>query len=152
MDKAEFLQTAHSHMKAMLENDGEFWPPHAWRLTDEGVSVYCLAMDEPSQCWDVAMAECSKPDTLQMLFGLDRHGKPGQGTTLQDLVAGFYYEAGAPQPFRPFIVEYASKPEPRVLWFNWDNAFWCAAIEYEKLTCIKSLQAMLAGKKAAHGN
>ncbi len=134
MDAAEFLSTVHKHLTAMLA-DGELgMTGYAWALKDgsadkQGVTILALDLN-PEQSWLLALMTALEPDTQMLIFGLDRNGKPDQGTTLGDLVAGFFYERGE-RP-RPFVVEYTVPPlASRVLWFNWHNPFWTRAIGIE---------------------
>lgn len=145
MDSADFLQTVHSHIAAMVV-DGELgMAGYGWGLEiddagQDSVSIYALDL-EPMEAWELALLKCIDPATAQFAFVLDRYGKPGQGTTLGDLVAGIYYERGSPQPIRPLIIEYTAKPSPRCLWFNWDNRYWNAALRGELEGAFEALRA-----------
>lgn len=153
MDTAEFLKSTHAHIAAMIAIDdagkecfGGFGS-YAWALTDKGIEMYALHV-KPEEAWMAAMVTAAKPTTSHMIFGLDRNAKPEQGTTLTSLVAGFFYERDTGAAFQPFTVEYAMKPEKRVLWFNWGNRFWNAVIEFEMAQVARVLLQKLEERDA----
>jgi len=95
--------------------------------SDDGLSAYALDLT-PKQAYAHMLAECALKKPREMIFGLDRFAKPGQGTTLGDLIAGHHFVAG--KPTRPFIVEY--QHEPRIVRpIDWNNMFWNATLLLE---------------------
>jgi hypothetical protein len=151
MDAAEFLSTVHKHLSAMLADGEPGMQGYAWVLADEpeaGVTVMAIDL-EPQEAWTLAIMRMVEPSTRMMIFCLDRYGKPGQGTTLGDLVAGYFYERG--HDYRPFIVEYAPAGPPRVLWFNWHNKLWNEAIVLEFRQSIAALRQMTDAEMKRRG-
>jgi hypothetical protein len=145
MDSADFLTAVHDHIKACTSDGDLGLPGYIWKLDDaDALAVFALDL-QPTEAWALFMVEALKPETRQILFCLDRYSRPQQGTSLSDLVAGIYFDRPG-QRLRPFIVEYQAKPEHRVLWFNWQNEFWNAAIRHE-LKQVLARQPGLAGGK-----
>jgi hypothetical protein len=101
--------------------------PHALALNAAGeMTVYALALDVQS-AYRLMASTWLRGEVVELIFALDRFAKPGQGTTLGDLLAGWHWsKAGR----RPFIIEY--QHEPRIVKpVEWGNAFWNAALTGE---------------------
>jgi hypothetical protein len=142
MDEAEFLQWVHEHIAACTSAGALGLAGYAWTQgADDQTAIFALDL-EPPQAWATFMAEASKPEVRRGAFALDRYGRPHQGTTLGDLVAGIYVDKTGDPSWRisPFVVEYTAKPEPRVLWFNWANEFWNAAIRLEMASVLNTVR------------
>jgi len=64
---------------------------------------------------------------LEIIFATDRFALAGQGTELEDLVAGAHLRVGV---WRPFIIEY--RHDPRLVKpICWTNGYWNRAIAEE---------------------
>lgn len=63
----------------------------------------------------------------QMIYSLDRNGKPDQGTVLPDLVAGCHWYDGK---WHPFIIEYQAEPLT-VRPVEYGNEFWSRVLMIE---------------------
>ena len=101
---------------------------------DGGMTLYALDLTPP-QAYAMMLGEWTKRRPAEMIFALDRFTKPGQGTTLGDLVAGFYCPSQSAAP-RPFILEY--QHEPRIVKpIEWDNLFWNAALHSEIIAALR---------------
>lgn len=101
--------------------------PNALLLDRAGeLTVYALAVP-PDQGYQLMLAECANRQARELIFAFDRFAKPGQGTTLGDLMAGHHYAGGR---WRPFVVEY--QHEPRIVKpICWSNLFWNAVLTGE---------------------
>jgi hypothetical protein len=71
-----------------------------------------------------------------ILFGLDRHTKPNQGTKYRDVLTCVHYTR-LPESFRVGVINY--QHDPRIVDpMDWDNAFWQAQLSKElRLTRVK---------------
>lgn len=98
--------------------------PHGLSLSPAGeLTVLALAVP-PEQAYQVMFRQW-ETGAAEMIFALDRFAKAGQGTTLGDLLAGFY--CTRQDPPRPFIIEYQHAPRI-VKPIEWGNIFWNAAL------------------------
>jgi len=87
----------------------------------------------PMQAYKVMLGQWLR-GAREMIFALDRFTKPGQGTTLGDLLAGHHFVAGVPP--RPFIIEY--QHDPRIVKpIDWHNAFWNRGLIDELTAAVK---------------
>lgn len=64
----------------------------------------------------------------ELVYGLDRFTKPGQGTSLQDAVAGGWWRRDL--GWWVGVIEYQHEPRLVLPW-NWRNDFWISAVAYE---------------------
>lgn len=101
---------------------------------DGAMTVYALDLT-PAQAYAIMLGEWTKRRPSEMIFALDRFTKPGQGTTLGDLVAGFYCPSQTEKP-RPFIIEYQHAPR-LVKPIQWDNLFWNGALMSEMIAALR---------------
>lgn len=119
--------TYHEWLASTVDEQG-FEIPHGMLLTaDGGMTMVALAVP-PTEAYKVMLGMFVRDNASEMIFALDRFARPGQGTTLGDLMAGFHLVRGH-NP-KPFVVEYQF--EPRIVQpIDWDNAFWNAALSIE---------------------
>jgi len=123
----ELLQKYHRLLGETMDPDG-FSIPQAWVVgKDGGMSVLALAVP-PNQGYCAVLLEGRKVTATEVIFAFDRFAKPGQGTTLGDLMAGHHFAPGT--GWRPFIIEYRHEPRT-VMPIDWSNAFWNAALRRE---------------------
>lgn len=107
--------------------------PHGFALDRDGaLTVVALAVP-PTEAYMHMIAQW-KRGAVEMIFGLDRFAKPGQGTTLGDLLGGFHFTRDASP--RPFIIEYQF--EPRIVKpIEWNNTFWNAGLYSEIVQVLR---------------
>ncbi len=117
----------HAWLSSSIDEEG-VGLNHAIAADADGkLSVYVLDL-KPDQVYSLIIRELLVSRPRGIIFALDRFAKPGQGTTLNDLVAGHFIIPG--QATRPFIIEY--QHDPRIVHpINWTNAFWNAALQRE---------------------
>ena len=102
--------------------------------TDGRMTVLALAVP-PAEAYKVVLATMQEVGVNEAIFALDRFTKPGQGTTLRDVMAGHYLAEGTA---RPFIVEYQHAPRI-VKPIDWHNTFWNRALMGELRQVIGSV-------------
>ena len=118
----------HEWMAATVDEDG-FEMPYGLVLDDDGqITVMALALT-PDQAYQHMLKHWTEHRPAEMIFAIDRYAKPGQGTTLRDLMAGWHFIKADPRP-RPFVVEYQFDPR-LVKPIEWDNLHWNAALTRE---------------------
>lgn len=113
---------------ATTVDEAGFEIPHGLIVdADGGMTVIALAVPS-DQGYEIMLAHWAKHRPAEMIFAFDRFTKPGQGTSLGDLMAGWHIVQNAPP--RPFIIEY--QHEPRIVKsIEWENPFWNAALTRE---------------------
>jgi hypothetical protein len=100
------------------------YPHKCLHVKDGKLTMAAIMINDPGQVYAALLAIClnKKPD--EIIFGLDRYCKPGQGTTLGDCITGANFAAGV---WKPFVIEY--QHEPRIVQpIQWDNPFWNAHV------------------------
>lgn len=97
------------------------------------LTVFALALPPP-QAYQIMLVEWASNHPKELIFAFDRFAKPGQGTTLGDLMAGHHFVRG--HCSSPFIVEYQHAPRIRQP-IDWGNAFWNAALTQELANSIR---------------
>ena len=73
----------------------------------------------------------------ELIYGLGRFTRPGQGANLGDVVAGGWYRRD--RGWRIGIIEYQHEPRIVLPWC-WDNAFWNAAVGHELSQVLPDLR------------
>lgn len=108
---------------------------------DGGIEVVALAV-EPEQAykWLLAMA-ASRPDIVEIMLGIDRYTKEGQGSEFDDVVAGPHWRR---QPdgmgtVQGFTIDYKFGPPKIVRPVSYDNDFWREAITQEVNSCVAAI-------------
>lgn len=125
--------TFFNHVSNCVDEKGVY--PHVMMIIDKDdkLGVFTLAVDSPTQVMNQMVKTLTKENPKELIYGLDRFSKPGQGTTLGDLVAGAYWNGEA---WRSFIIEY--QHEPRVVKpLDWDNDHWNKALKGELVGFMK---------------
>lgn len=123
----------HNVISKFIDEKGVF--PHQMLVLDQNdkLGVFALALDKPNEMMHVVIKTLVKENPKELIYGLDRFTKAGQGTTLGDLVAGCYWNGTG---WRPFIIEY--QHEPRVVKpIEWNNAHWNENLKKELLDYMK---------------
>lgn len=108
--------------------------PHGLILDDDdNLTVVALALTV-EQGYRFMVAKFQELGAKEAIFAFDRYTKPGQGTTLGDVMADHHLFRGGT---RPFIVEYQHAPRI-VKPVCWDNPFWNAALNLELLGTLRA--------------
>lgn len=134
------IDTYREWLDVCIDDDGVAIPHGLILDGDEKLTVIALAV-EPDQAYRIMVAQFEQLQAKEAIFALDRFTKPGQGTTLGDVMAGHHLtRAGT----RPFIIEY--QHDPRIVKpICWDNPFWNAVLAKELLDTLRSILGMPAG-------
>lgn len=129
-DRKPLPQLYHDVISSSIDAGGVH-PHQAIAISpNDRVTMYSLDLP-PHQAWK-AVRETIRHGVKELIYGLDRYAKDGQGTTLNDLIAGAHYAGGL---WRPFIIEYQHEPR-RVLPIDWLNPHWSAVVSRELSNCF----------------
>lgn len=94
---------------------------------DDRLTVCVFDYQRPDQIMNYIMKVLVEENPKQLIYGMDRFCKPGQGTTLGDCVAGAFWNNNQ---WRPFVIEYQHEPR-QVKPLDWNNEFWKVAVRKE---------------------
>ncbi len=101
------------------------YPHHAFSLQDGKLTCVALMIDPPEVL--AVIKKLITDGAEEIIYGLDRMTRPGQGTEFADVLTCGHYKDGK---WRIGVINY--QHEPRIVreW-DWDNEFWTEAMEYE---------------------
>ncbi|MFL7904702.1 hypothetical protein ACJ41P_26480 [Azospirillum argentinense] len=125
----------HQTIGAAIDADG-ISPHHCIVRKGESLTVAALALS-PGGVLAYLRRTIEREGVDELVYGLDRFTKPGQGTSLGDVVAGGWYRRD--RGWRIGIIEYQHEPRIVLPWC-WDNAFWNAAVARELSQVFSGLQ------------
>ena len=125
----------HDWLVATVDENGFEIPHGLIKHADGTITVVALAVP-PAEAYKVMLGQWDPAKSIEMIFALDRFTKPGQGTTLGDVMAGFHFTRSTrPQPF---IVEY--QHEPRIVKpIEWSNPWWNDALVGELVGALRQI-------------
>jgi len=103
------VQQYHDVIAASIDRDG-VWPHQCLDRRAGVLSMSAIALRDPQQVYQVLRARVFSERPDELVYGLDRFCRPGQGTTLGDCIAGAYWGGAG---WNPFIIEY--QHEPRIV-------------------------------------
>ena len=114
--------------------------PHAVCLLDDGsVEIASLAVTaEQAYKWVLCTA-ASNEHVTDILMGLDRYTKPGQGNEFSDTIAGVHWTRAEAKKgtFKGFVIDYQFGPPKIVRPLNYENEFWNEIVKNEFQHCAK---------------
>lgn len=116
-----------SMIRVAIDSKGVYPHQAIVKHSDGKLSMMSLAVSQPQEAMMSVFSQWIREETAEVIYALDRVAKPGQDTTLGDLVAGGWWDG---TKWKPFIIEY--QHEPRIVKeINWENEFWNAALTKE---------------------
>lgn len=108
-----------------IDENGVF-PHNAIVINQEGTTELMALMVDSKDALK-AIANVIRKNPKELIFGMDRTCREGQGTTLKDCVAGCHLKDGK---FTPFIIEYQHNPRI-VKPMDYENQFWIETLKKE---------------------
>ena len=112
-----------------IDNDG-IRNPHLIVVFSDGTSaMYAVENNVFAAMYSIIQKLITERanDISEIIYGLNRFTKEGQGTEFADAFAGAYFSNGE---WKPFVINY--QDEPRIVRdYDWNNQFWNAAITTE---------------------
>lgn len=126
MDQA-LPEMFHFMVSSAIDAEGVYPYPAVVLDVAGEVSVMALDLRPPQVLRTIVRAACAVT-TAELIFGMDRFTKAGQGTELDNLFAGAWYRKGL--GWKVGIIEYRHQPRLVKEW-NWDNPFWTLAVTTE---------------------
>ena len=96
------------------------YPHQCYHRKNGEATLSALALNRPIECYAYVAGIIRKDKPDELIFGLDRFCKEGQGTTLKDCIGGAHWDGIL---WTPFIIEY--QHEPRIVKpIDWQNECW----------------------------
>ncbi|MBX3397519.1 MAG: hypothetical protein KF873_02150 [Gemmataceae bacterium] len=120
---APLPEVFHRMVETSINAKGVF--PHlaVWLDQDRKLCMGSLHLNQPHQVMGWVAATLAS-GAVELVYGLDRFARPGQGTTLGDLIAGAWFTG---RDCKPFVIEY--QHEPRIVKpIDWGNEFWSRSV------------------------
>lgn len=136
-----------------IDAEGIRIPQAIARMDDGSLTVVALAMSGRDACYQAFRAIClviGRDRPCEVVWGWDRFTRPGQGTTLGDLLTVHHWarEHRSCAGWRFGIMEY--QHEPRIVKpVCWENPFWTAMLRAELASQMQHLAAEAMAKKGA---
>lgn len=111
------------HMIAVGIDETGVHPNPGMHIAEDG-TLNLSALDlEPEQIFDWFWNLISVENCQEIIFGLDRSTKKGQGTEFSDVVTCCHWREKWNKPFRIGVINY--QHEPRIVRpIDWENQFW----------------------------
>ena len=122
----DLMKSYFDYIKICIDEKGVF--PHQCMAVNQKDELVLMALMVNSDSALFKIVEMIKSnDYKEIIWSLDRYCKEGQGTTLNDCLAGFHWKENN---FISFIIEYQN--EPRIVCEpNYQNPHWNAMLERE---------------------
>lgn len=133
--KPNLPELYHRVIGTAIDEKGVFPHQCIWLDEDGKVNMGALALNRPDEVMAAVVKILVKEKPTELMYGLDRFSKPGQGTELKDLIAGAYWNGEA---WRVFTIEYQN--DPRIVKpIDWDNDWWKHAVRHEITQVMDSM-------------
>lgn len=128
----------HEHVTRMLDDDGFRLAPAMAQAPDGGLTIAAIDMAAGPKLVYATAFKLAHEGNTEVIAGIDRYTKPGQGTTLGSVLTCLVLRG--PQA-RFGIIEYDG-PTRTVKPWQWDNEFWNRQLALEvKATATEMLAA-----------
>ena len=119
MSDKSLTEIYHSAISAFIDSKGVY-PHKAIGLSHDNKIDMMAFMVRPEQVLELVAKAIRSKQYRELIWSMDRSCSAGQGTTLGDCVAGYYWDG---ENYKPFIIEY--QHDPRILKdIQWDNPAW----------------------------
>ena len=103
--------------------------PHQCIWLDQNDKICIAAMDLlPDQVYYHVESVLLLEKPKELIFGLDRSTKEGQGTEFADVLVAIHFKNGK---YKVGVINYQFEPTKIVRDWDWDNEFWNNAVEKE---------------------
>jgi len=124
----------YNYVADVIDTKGVYPYPAMWRMLDkkllsdgcppeEALALNVGAMDLKPHQVILHLLRARMEGAVEMIYGIDRSTKPGQGTTLSDVLACAYWSTDT--GWLVGVIEYnVSDQGKTVLPWNWHNPFW----------------------------
>lgn len=150
MDMPTLLQPFCDWLAGVIDDEGVYPIPVVSRDRDGKVTMAAMdveAMDVLEYVWRQITCE----QVAELIFGLDRSTKPGQGTEFSDVLTCGHWFSGFHESWnaawKPFVINYQN--EPRIVRPpDFANEFWNAKILSELQSCCPPFRIKTTKTKA----
>lgn len=138
MAEPELLQQFCDWAAGSIDDEGVYPYPAMWRERDGKLALGVLDLG-PGEVFDHVWRQITCELATELIFGLDRSTKPGQGTEFADVLTCAHwfpdFHKSWNAAWKPFVINY--QHEPRIVRPpDFENEFWNEKIRAElQATC-----------------
>lgn len=118
----------HGYIASSIDEKGIGFNKAVGKHEDGQVTVMALDL-QGQQVIDLMKREAASGKYVELIFGMDCFTRPGQGTTLKDVVVCGWWQR-ATGGWRIGIIEYQNEPRIVKPWC-WDNEHWVTTLRRE---------------------
>lgn len=113
----------HHIVKITIDDKGVYPFPAIWRAEGRPDVVAALCVDDSKEVFR-AISKFLQLGAQEIIFGIDRYTKPGQGNKHPDTVTVYSWSDKTGWKFGVLDYEYVEDGENIVEEINWENRFW----------------------------
>ncbi len=126
----------HDIVKITMDNKGVYPFPAIWRADGRPDVVAALCVDDSKEVFH-AISQFLQLGAKEIIFGIDRYTKTGQGNKHSDTVTVYSWKEKTGWKFGVIDYEYVEDGENIVEEINWGNGFWIDMMGKEITGLIK---------------
>lgn len=150
----DIVQQYEAILQTWVDENGFPRPPLLAQHHDNTISMATLAIPQETIYRTVMEKFMTDLTVKELIFGVDRYAKPGQGTKYKDVFTVFWWQGERLEQygFRFGVVNYRPPPHTIVEPIDWNNTFWndimwkIVSSDHERMK-----RRIEAAKKAGHG-
>lgn len=124
---------------------------HGIAMTKDGGIEIVVMMCDPGRCYEWLLCTiASRQDIVEVMIGIDRYTKPGQGNEFADVIGGVHWRRVGQMKgiMRPFIIDYKFGPPKVVRDVSYRNSFWNQVLEQEHKSAVLSIRRKFAEQRS----
>jgi hypothetical protein len=129
----DLLKDWRDYLRICMDKEGFYPYPAAFVTVENGKDCLNIcALDlKPKQVVRWALEQKIKRNPTELIYGIDRYAKPGQGTKHPDLLTVCYWTAKAGWKYGILEYRYDDEENKTLEPYNWSNEFWTGIMESE---------------------
>lgn len=139
--RSSLAEIFHGLIEEWIDENGLEDPMGVALLADVGLEVFSL-MTKPEDAvkWMLCTA-ATRPDIVEIMLGIDRFTKEGQGTEFASVIAGPHWrrQEDGKGTVQGYTIDYDFGPPKIVRPVSYDNEFWGRAITEECNSVVASI-------------
>ena len=150
---SELVQQYEASLSLWLREDGFPNLPALVRHHDDHITMVLMAIPQKLIFQTVVQKFMSDITVKELIFGVDRFTKPGQGTKYADVLTIFWWqrERDDDHGFRFGVVNYRPPPHAIIEPIDWNNAFWNTIMAHIVSGDYRQIEAISdAGERKPH--
>jgi len=133
MDHSKLYRLFHDLTASSIDEEaGGISIPHIIGINKNNETIIAVIAGDYHLVYDVLKKSLKDQEYSELIYGLDRTTKPGQGTEFRDCLAGAHISMPINKIFiaKPFVINYQITPRI-VRNYDWNNTFWKTAVQKE---------------------